>query len=289
MRRAVLSWVLLLVTVLVAGPGAASLIGDLRGTDGGLHTTPLTSATPAHGLAMGLAGLAAALLVGVISARLMGVKSGLTMAGLVVAWMAYRTGQPDELLRRTQDTGILVRMAIEGAIVGVVGIVMALVVMKFGHGADMPGSHVEKHATRGQTDNHKLGLLAGVAAGVVVGGVLAVVIGFETLKLQALAAAIFAGVGAGVAAQLAGTAFAPTMSGRRVVLGAFLAMAVLASIGPVSAFAASGGSTGVMKTAYNGSFFGLSGLVSLDWLAGALLGTPIGLGWAGSMIDKRSH
>ena len=29
--------------------------------------------------------------------------------------------------------------------------------------------------------------------------------------------------------------------------------------------------------------------ISLDWLAGALLGTPIGLGCAGSMIDKRSH
>jgi hypothetical protein len=284
-KRAVISWVLLLAALLAVGPFCASLIGGLEGSDGGLRVTPITSTTPIHGITMALAGLAGAAVVGVISARLLGIKSGLSMAGLVVAWIAYRTGRPDAMLRRTQDAGLLYQLSLEGLIIGTAGVLLAMLIVRGARHSGGLAAASDKPVPHNHADNPRMGMLAGVGAAVVVAALLGWLLGFETLKLQALGAAVVAGIGAGVAAHLAGTALSPGISARQTVLSAFVAIAVLATVGPVSAFAA--GSGGVLKSAYDGSFFGLAAPVPLDWLAGALLGAPIGLGWAGSMIDKR--
>ena len=65
-----------------------------------------------------------------------------------------------------------------------------------------------------------------------------------------------------------------------------LAMTFLAAIGPVASLAFHG-SAGVLRAAYSGNYFGLASPLALDWVAGALLGLPLGLSWSGSMIEKR--
>ena len=62
-------------------------------------------------------------------------------------------------------------------------------------------------------------------------------------------------------------------------------IAVLAIVGPLSGEALA--SSGVVATTYKGNLFPLANISALDWIAGGLLGIPLGVAWAGSMIEKR--
>jgi len=63
-------------------------------------------------------------------------------------------------------------------------------------------------------------------------------------------------------------------------------MAVLCAIGPATALAVNTAPGSLLKSAYDGTYFPLAAPLAFDWIAGAFLGVPIGIGWASAMIDK---
>jgi hypothetical protein len=72
------------------------------------------------------------------------------------------------------------------------------------------------------------------------------------------------------------------------VLAFFGAMAILGVAGPVVAAVLPGGNGGVVRASYAGTLFPLGLSMPLDWLAGAFLGIPMGLSWAGSMTEMKA-
>jgi hypothetical protein len=65
-----------------------------------------------------------------------------------------------------------------------------------------------------------------------------------------------------------------------------LALAVLGLAGPLVAKGVQG--SRLVEATYAGELLALARPLSLDWAAGALLGVPLGLAWAGAMLDHRS-
>lgn len=278
MLKAVLYWVVMSLAALAVGPAAGALIGGLRAADGAGNVTPLTSSAPVLGLGAGAAALVIAIVASVISARLLGARAAMTVAGIVVAWVAVRTGMPDVLVRRTHGSGVVWPLSIEGLIFGVLAVIGAGLVLRTG--------------TRPSDEEPMFGpgglkaLGAGALAAVPIGGVIVYFVAFETLKLQTIFAASFAGVGAGAAASLVCSALSTDRSPTRATLAAFLGMAILAAVGPISVLAVNSTPGALLKSAYAGSYFPLAAPLAFDWIAGAFLGVPIGIGWAGSMLEK---
>src|SRR5688572_2029687 len=124
MKAAIVRWAFYLAALLVFGPLAGMLLGGLRGVDGSPDATPLVSTSPALGVALGLGALAIAMVLGAAAARLVGPMAGMTTAGLVVAWASWRTGTVDELVRTAGSGQPLIRLAIEGLIFGVAGVLL---------------------------------------------------------------------------------------------------------------------------------------------------------------------
>ncbi len=286
--KPILYWTCTLLVLFVLGPLAGTLVGNLRGTDGQPGVTPMTSTTMAFGVLRASGVLAIAALAGLLGSRLFHARDGMTFAGIVVAWAAYRTGNPDAILRHTQDSASLWRLSAEGIFFGLLGV--ALCVFVYSAHRQHP---VEANSNRGRAERDGetrtgtiIAIGAAAAAAALAGGIVTWLIAVQSLKLQTIAAAACGAIAAGAAAQLVLSAMPGiTPNPRRILTAGALAIAVLAGFGPVSALVVHG-SSGLMRAVYAGNYFGLACPLALDWVAGALLGLPLGLSWSGSMIDK---
>jgi len=278
MLKAALYWVIMLVAALAVGPAAASLVGGLRAADGAGHVTPLTSGGTALGVVAGVAALLIAIAASLIAGRLLGARAAMTVAGIVAAWIAVRTAAPDKLIQRTQRPGIVWLLSVEGLIFGVLAVIGVWAVMRCGE--------PKRGRPPRMADAGLKSLALGALAAAPVAGVIAYLVAFETLKLQTVFAASFAGIGAGAAAAMACSAVSGERSGAHATMAAFIGMAALAAIGPASALAIDSAPGALLKSAYSGAYFPLAAPLAFDWIAGAFLGVPIGIGWAGAMIDK---
>ena len=65
-----------------------------------------------------------------------------------------------------------------------------------------------------------------------------------------------------------------------------LAIMIIAAVSPVIAGVMHGG--GLASVVYSGDVLPLARPLSLQWAAGAMIGSPIGIGWAGAMLDARA-
>ncbi len=284
MPKSILRWIIYLAAVLAAGPLAGLATAWLRAPDGGSDATPLASSSPVLGLAAGLGAVLLAMVVGLVAGRLVGIKAGMSAAGLVLAWAAWRTGTIDHIIRGAGSGRVLWRLAIEGVLFGAAGVAVALLLSRLGtpdhhdeHGRDAkPG---DGHEPRRFSLDPKL--LAGpVAAGLVAGGVAAWLIAQTPLKGQAVAAAIIGAIAAAAAGRLVDyRAALPTLA---------IPIALLAVLGPLSGMVM-GASPDVLVAGRNGALFPLANILPLDWIAGGLLGIPLGVAWAGSLIEKRTE
>lgn len=292
MLMALLRNIILFASLLVIGPAAGWLLSIVHAPDGAVRTTPLNSASPLMALVLAVVGLVAALTAGCIPARLYGARPGMSTFGIVAGWMALRTANIDELLRDSASPSrALVRLAIEGAIFGVIGLAGMFVLERAG----WPVDKVLHPQRDGRPGSLKLlarpagvqALLAAIAAGGAVGWLVAI----ESLRGQAVMAGVCAGIAAGAAAYLALTATLPhgerPASAGDSALVAMCAIAVLAIVGPLSALVLQGGS-GAAAAAVKGNLFSLANLNGLDWIAGGMMGVPIGLGWAGASVEKHA-
>lgn len=279
--KAAIFWVLLLGAALVIGPAAAALVGNLAGPDGGTHVTPLTSLQPLLGVAAGLGALAIAAITGAVGTVILDLKTGLLIAGTVVAWVAYRSGEPDVILRRTHDVALLYRFAAEGALFGGVGVAIFALIADLGKVSDRNQRLFDKEGTS-VIVRSTLAAAAAAAAGTWI-------FSFESLKIHAIFSATVGGIAAGAAAHLVGLSAAPADRGpRRHMVAAMLGMTVVAMAAPlIAALIRSPSAT--MRAVYDGSLMPLAFPGAFDWIAGALFGIPIGIGWAGSALEQAQH
>src|SRR5262249_30211833 len=96
------------------------------------ETSLLLCNSPIRGLGAGLGCFVLAGIAGMIASRLLGVSWGMFAAGLVLAWAAWGTGRVDQILRRTASPSTFWTLSIEGLIVGILGIVLAVLILGAG-------------------------------------------------------------------------------------------------------------------------------------------------------------
>jgi len=273
MKDLLIRWAIALIAVLLLGPLAGTFVGGLRASDGGPHVTLIANAAPAAGILGGLAALTLATLGGIVAGRIANVSWGYVATGLILAWPAFLTGEVREVLRSTQDASVLWAVAFEGALFGALGVLAALAISRWGRRRPAPDAVHEREEPLWSA----MGLVGAVTA-LLVGGLIAFLVAREGLKGQTIGAAALGAVGAATAGGLAA---------HRVTGVAFVAAAgVLAFAGPAIAVGVIGGDP--LEKSYANDLFPLAWISPLDWLAGAFLGTPVGVAWSGSMIDKQT-
>jgi hypothetical protein len=288
MKAGTIRWTFYLAALLLAGPLAGSLMARLFAPDGGHDATPLVSTQPALGLALALGVLLLALILGALAGRFCGVKPGLSTAGLVVAWAAWRTGTIDQMIRTAHSSAPLLRQAVEGAMFGVLGLGLVLVVSAAGaryrepHEASLPTESYGFAASlsrnlRALGASFKAPRITALPIAVLAGGVVAGLVAATPLKGQAVFAATFGAIAAAAAGRLVEEEVSfPFL---------YIPVVLLAIVGPLTGLMAGGGN--IVRASYANTLFPLANITAMDWLAGGLLGLPLGVAWAGSMVEKR--
>jgi hypothetical protein len=278
MNNTLVRWGVPMGSMLVIGPVAAWLTSMMTAPDGLPGTPALLSGSPAMGLVLVLAAIALATGAGMVASRLMGAGWGLFCAGMVLAWAAWPTGTVETILRRTQSGGSLWTLAVEGLIVGAAATGAAWLIVR---AHPVPAGAIAAVGTRPGSRPSEPGMdvfATGVAAMVLGAGVGVWIAAQEALKGQAIGAAFIGGLVGGMAARLSAER-CPTW-----VLCA--GVGLLAAASPALAALIHGGKA--VTAAYSGSLLHLANVLPLDWVAGGFMGLPIGVSWAGGMIEERA-
>lgn len=270
--KSMLKWVLILAAIVAVGPAVGALVGGLRLEADGSRATLLTGGVGGGLLALIALGFGAAAL-GAVMSRWLNQADGMNVAGLVAAWGAWCQGDADRIIHAA-GSGVLWRWPVEGLMAAAIGIAIFIIIDTCASERSRePGSVVRAVAS-------KSGLIAIVAAAVV-GAAAAWIVGFQALRGQAIFAAIAGGIAGGAAACLAGAATA-----REARATGSIGLLALAVIGPLAAALVHGDRAA--EAADAGRLIPLAVILPLDWVAGALLGVPVGVQWAHSMIEKRA-
>lgn len=257
------------------GPAVVWLSPRVVGGHGGPGWTYLANGSVGAGIAAMLLAVLAAFGVGLLTSRFFGMRAGLGAAGMTLVAPALQGGTIVEVLRWAEAPGVFAALAVEGAIFAVGAFVFTLAMSRIAP-REAPYSPAEREE---RTKSHlREGLVGGVTA-LAVGAIAAWVLAREPIKGQMLAT----GFAAGAAGMAAGRVFAPRAPIAAIVLGVLL----LGVVGPVLGFVVAGGDA--LRDAYARSLPAIAGPTPIDWLAGAMLGMPVGLSWAFSILEKRAE
>lgn len=284
LTRLTIRWIFLLGALFVLGPVAGGLIGSLRDSTGGHAATPLTSSEPVTGILSILFAFTLAALVGAGGGRIFGPRLGMRCAGLVLAWAAWSTGTIDAIIRSAQSAAPLRALALEAVVVSIamlalLGFILFLSRPRAAHEEhDLPCSGALLNQCRRLASPASL---IAVVAGFVGGGLVAWVVAISPLKGQAVFSAIAAGIGAGAIARLTGS----SIEDDPCPLAPYLSIVLLAIGAPVAGIIVHG--SGIVDAVYAGEVFAATRVLPLDVIAGGVLGVPIGLAWACSMMEKQ--
>ncbi len=271
-KAAVLTWAGALLALLVAGPiGRLPALG-VRTPTGGDGATVLTAEGVVGGVVAVVVALAVAFGLGFAVKRVLSRRYAMFCAGLSLAWYASATGRGGELVREFGADGLFVRLGVETALLGavVVGLVWVLVRRRLETVGEMLHPDPEPAVPWGSKSLAALGV---AAAGTVVGSWVVATTG---LPGQALAAAV---VGAGLGA-FGARLLVPEGHVVSVVAGCFVAGAGVLIAGGVMV-----GGEG-LAAVYGGSLIPPARVGPGDWVAGVLIGVPLGQYAALSMLDR---
>lgn len=272
-NRNVIRHLLTALAVLAIGPMAGAIAGDVRLPGGAGGATAFTSESPLRGGTLLLIALAIVGATGTLAARLCGTRHGLLCAGLVAAWVAWRQGTVEGVLMNARSGRPLTALALEGALVGCAAVVMVWLVALAGREKGEGKVPVLRRPGGGLVLTVVLAGAAGVLG--------AYLFGVEGIKGQTVFAAFVGAVLAGAAARLVQSE-PEGEPGDIPGLGAFVALGLLAVGAPVWAMWSHG--SGLVEATFAGHLTRLANLGPADWLAGGLLGVPIGSAWASAMI-----
>jgi hypothetical protein len=101
------------------------------------------------------------------------------------------------------------------------------------------------------------------------------------LRLQALVGGACAAIGAGAIA----TMIAMQVGGRMTTLAPILGILLIGLVAPIAGQVLANGGLG--HAARSGTLTPIASLQPLDWAAAAMLGVPVGIGWAASLLEKQ--
>lgn len=271
MRKVVLENVALLGGLFVLGPLAGVLLLSQRGPDGSSHFSGLVSEQPAVTLLLMLVLIVVVGVLGAVFGRAVNRGVGLSFVGFTLLVAAWYTGDIDHLLRASPQSGTFVRLAIEGAFLAVAALIAL--------GINLVATQSAAGELRSEVTSKGLPL---AIAGGVVGACVGVWYGaFDLSRGQALLACVVGGVLAGAFGRLAG-ASADARSG---LVGAFAAMMVMAIVGPIVGMIMDG--SNILSAVVRSELVFVARPQPLDWVAGAFLGVPWGVAWAGAMADHK--
>ncbi len=254
------------------------LVGSLHAVDGGHDVTLLVGAAPVMGLIFGLGSVVVALAYGALAGRMLGERTGTLSGGLLLAWIAWNTGDMTLILRFDGSAATLVKLAVEAGLIG--GLVLAGGVLI----ARMASDTEPKAAGAGNELKALLtpGALAGMGAGAAAALAIAWVIAFDGQRGQALMAAVFGAIGAGAVSRLVAMSLADGHPARLMPYASVLVAAVVA---PLVGFAVPGAGS-LSSAVMEGTIAGPLLVEPLDWAAAMLLGVPIGIGWTAAITHK---
>ena len=278
MLQAILRWTIPLLALFVLGPIAWLLTFNLRAPDGSGEVSLLVGRSPAQGALMGAGAMLLALVVGLLGARLLGGRRGLFSAGLVMAWAAAGTGHVDLILGRTNSSQTLWMLAAEGAMLTVLLVLCAWLILSIKPKPITLNSNpapVVADEPRALFDSSTLPALGATLAAA---GLVAWLLTFDTHKGQTITAVVIAA--------MVGTMIARILSQTVSPLIFIVAVAVLGIVGPAAATFIHPSVSGPTRAALAGNLFALARPMPIDWIAGALIGVPLGLSWAGSLVEK---
>jgi hypothetical protein len=291
MLNALLRWLVPLIALLVFGPLAGKLTSSLRALDGGPQASLLVCAHPSAGVLAGLGTIGLAIVAGLIASVLIGSRMGLFCAGLVLAWGAWGTGRLPDMIAQAQSGSILKQIALEAVIVGVLGVLGAALILlvparrTVPQAGAAPAQHVLPPEPRLIRD--KAGPTGALVA-FLIGAVVTYLVAQEGLKGQTFAAAAIAG--------LLGAAAGRVVATYASAMWFFVGLCTIGVIAPLIAMFMHGMSVpagssvdGVVRAALAGGLFRPANVLPLDLLAGAFIGVPMGLAWAGSMVERHAR
>ena len=248
----------------VGGPIVSAVYGiGISGTGGAgmnaFFAEPVLSGVTGLLGAVGLAGV-----IGIVSGRFGGVLTGYRCAGLTLVWAAFDGGRIGDLLRHYESP--YAGLAVEALVAGGV-LVLA------GYGIERVGRD-DKQETRENSGgvDALLGMMIVVVVGVLICGAVA----RSEVFGQCLAATIAAGVG--------GTLIARLRFPNLPLWACIGGVVVLAVVLPLVTIGIEG--SGGLRDVYLGRFLAVARPMPLDWLAGGLIGVPLGASWAGSMVIR---
>lgn len=269
-----MKWVMIGAAVAGVGPGLAYLYDSLvRAGDGGSAATMLVGLSAMGGLLATALVFAAALVFAYVGARLCGERTGYALAGFTLAGPAWAQGSVMDLLRWATAPKAFWMLAVEGAVIAALTIVLATACRRGSHKSDAAHTGPRHGDDPPLSAQGALGFAVALAAGFGVAWLVA----REPLPGQTLAAGFFGGIGAATAARVAAVRCPP------IIIVA--AMGALAVIAPVYVGVTHG--TDALRAIYQQKLAGVGLLMPLDWAAGAMLGTPVGIAWAASLTEKR--
>ena len=258
-----------MAVLFLVGPLCAMLVTLVPASDGSPAAGATLSVAPTKALLATFAAMAIAAVVGVVGGRLFSSRTGYFAAGLALAWTPWAIGRMDDLVRVPSTRAVLPALAVEGAIMGALGIAVGMVIWL--------GTRPGKKAADGGAD--QTWSVVGPLVAIGVGGVAAWAVSRSSDAGQAL--------GAATLAALFGTLVGRVIDARSPDRVFLISMWVLAIASPLIAMAGSHAST--IERVYSGNLFPPALIMPLDWVAGALLGIPMGSAWASSMLEKRAH
>ncbi len=285
--RITIRWIFLLGALFVVGPLSSRVTAGLTAIDGSQHTSLLVGSNMGAGILATIIVFALCAAIVLPGAAITGPRRGMLLACFCLSWASWTTGSVDEIIRSLRGGSPVQTLVMEAVLVGVLMLLLLLAILRVGKVQDRGPDGLDFAAGKKAVAENLRGLvslggLAGLAAAVVMGGLVAWIFAIEPLKGQAVFAALLGGIAAGAGAHMVSITVAdedhpaPTIT-------PFVAIALLAVIGPIAMQAMADGD--LRAASFAGKLFPLGHILPLDWAAGGMLGVPIGVTWARSMIE----
>lgn len=284
-------WIARGLALCVVGPICAGIGSGVIAPDGSQQTTLLTGDAILSSLMSLFMVLGLVMLLGIAVGRLVDRREGILGMAFVLGWVAWTSGRMGEVFRVSAESGALMKLAVEGALV-TMGVLIALSLM----------TDPEKGGAQGQGDDvsrfdmsslksSMMGVagLGSMGAALVASIVIAMLFGRTDLAGQAVGVGFFAGIAAGVVGTLVATSakkndpkagptpFAPIM------VGVMLCSVIL----PIFGMFYPGGSE-LLGLVNQGSLPGILTVSPIAWVMGALLGVPVGHSWVEHSAQQAS-
>lgn len=267
MTNSLVKYALGAVAVLFIGPLATVLLRACVSMDGSALVSPLLSASPVMSYAATIGIIALAAGIGCLTAPLVGYRWGLLSAGLVAVWPAARSGDIAAAFRVAGTTSPLLRLAIDGFVIVALGAGVAFAIQHLARDRQRWG------ATDRGGDARPVAAPVAAAIGTAVSIASCLLACFVIAQTGVKGQAIFAAACGSMLAGVLIRALAIPAPAFSVLLGA----ALVALAGPI---VVSFGATSGLERAVNATGGpAMLRVLGWDWLAGALIGLPIGLAW----------